>query len=66
VCRHLKFVIDRVAIAHGLKGEIKWSKLSARHLEGYLAVIDVFARRQDACFRVMLVDQSQLDLNAFH
>jgi hypothetical protein len=62
----LKFELDRVAVAHGLRGELKWSKVSARSLAGYKAFVDVFVRHTAACFRIILVEREQLDLRTFH
>lgn len=62
----VKFELDRVARSFRLKGELKWSKVSAKHLDAYKAFVNVFARRMSVQFRIIVVDQKQLDVNAFH
>lgn len=50
----------------GLKGEIKWSKVSAKKLEAYQKVVDFFFSKPDMRFRVIVVDQSKVDAIKFH
>ncbi|HAO79054.1 MAG TPA: DUF3800 domain-containing protein [Verrucomicrobia subdivision 3 bacterium] len=50
----------------GLKGEIKWSKVSTKKLEAYQKLVGFFFDQPDLRFRAILVDQSKLDLNRFH
>lgn len=50
----------------GLKGEVKWSKVSARKLEAYQKLVAFFFQQQDLRFRVIVVDQSKVDLRRFH
>jgi len=50
----------------GLKGEIKWSKVSEKKLEPYKTLVDFFFDQTDLRFRVIVVDQSKVDLHRFH
>lgn len=50
----------------GLCGEIKWSKVSAMKLDAYKKVVDFFFDQADLNFRVILVDQTKVDLHKFH
>lgn len=50
----------------GLKGEVKWNKVSTKKFEAYQKLIDFFFAQPDLRFRAILVEQSKLDLNQFH
>ena len=50
----------------GLKGEVKWSKVSQKRLGDYKKLVDFFFEHQDLHFRVILVDQSKVDFKRFH
>lgn len=50
----------------GLKGEVKWSKVSAKKLDAYQKLVDFFFDQEDLRFRVILVDQSKVDVKTFH
>ena len=50
----------------GLRGEIKWSKVSAKKLEAYRRLVDYFFDLPDLRFRVIVVDQSKVDVRRFH
>lgn len=50
----------------GLKGEVKWSKVSEKKLEAYRKLVDFFFDQPDLRFRVIVVDQSKVDVHRFH
>lgn len=50
----------------GLKGEVKWSKVSAKKLDAYQKLVDFFFDQEDLKFRVILVEQSKVDVKKFH
>jgi hypothetical protein len=50
----------------GLKGEIKWSKVSETKLDAYKQIVDFFFAQSDLRFRVIVVDQTKVDLHTFH
>jgi len=50
----------------GLKGELKWSKVSERKLEAYKTLVDFFFDEPNLRFRVIVVDQSKVDAHRFH
>lgn len=50
----------------GLNAEIKWSKVSSARLDDYKALIDFFFQTKPLSFRVIVVDQSKVDLAKFH
>src|ERR1039457_1334592 len=50
----------------GLKGEVKWSKVSAKKLEAYQKLVDFFFDQQELRFRVLVVEQSKVDTKRFH
>ena len=50
----------------GLKGEIKWSKVSAKKMAAYQQVVDFFFDKPDLRFRVIVVDQTKVDVAKFH
>lgn len=62
----LRREFDAVANAHGLRGELKWSKASTKTLDGYKAIIDLFAAHQEVRFRAIIVDHSAVDYWRFH
>ncbi len=52
--------------AVGLRGEVKWSKVSRQKLEAYESLVDFFFRQEALKFRAIVVDQRKLDLTRFH
>lgn len=62
----LKFALNRAAETTDLNAELKWSKVSVQRLAGYKAFLDVFAQFPDVLFRIIVVDQTKLNLSAFH
>lgn len=58
--------LDALARRHGLAGELKWNKVSAKTLEGYKAVIDAFADEEGLRFRVIIVDHKAADYGLYH
>lgn len=50
----------------GLGSEIKWSKISQKHLDAYKRIVDFFFAHQEICFRVIVVQQDKLDFDRFH
>jgi len=55
-----------LAREQGLRGEIKWRKVSRKRLEAYSRVVDFFFAREDLRFRAIVVEQADVDLEAFH
>lgn len=49
-----------------LRGEIKWSKVSSQKLDIYKKIVDFFFAQEDLHFRVILVDQTKVNLAKFH
>jgi hypothetical protein len=52
--------LREVCQARGLRGELKWKKVSQRRLEDYKAVVDVFFAEQDLRFRAIVVEQAKV------
>lgn len=50
----------------GALGEVKWSKASAKKLPAYQALVDIFFDLPGVCFRALVVDQDQVDLDQYH
>jgi hypothetical protein len=50
----------------GLKGEVKWNKVSSKKLEAYQKLVDFFFDQPDLRFRVIVVDQSKVNVARFH
>jgi hypothetical protein len=50
----------------GLRGEVKWSKVSAKRLDGYKELVGFFFGQEDLRFRAIVVDQSKLDVSKYH
>ncbi len=50
----------------GLRGEVKWSKVSAKKLDAYQKLVDFFFEQPDLRFRAIVVDQSKVDPIRFH
>jgi hypothetical protein len=50
----------------GLKGEVKWSKVSEKKLTAYQKLVDFFFDQEDLRFRVILVEQAKVDVKKFH
>lgn len=57
--------LREIADAHGL-AEAKWSKVSTLKLRGYQELVDVFMDEPALSFRIILVDNRQLDNDVFH
>ena len=51
---------------HGLRGEVKWTKTSAKHLDDYKALVDFFFGETDLRFRTILVEQAKVRIGEFH
>lgn len=52
--------------AHGLLGEMKWSKVSAKKLDAYCRIVDYFFEQDGMDFRVIVVDHSRIDYDKYH
>lgn len=50
---------------YSLHGELKWTKLSHRHVEGYRAIVDFVAQHPDVHFRCIVVDKSKVDADKY-
>jgi hypothetical protein len=50
----------------GLRGEIKWHKVSRQKLDAYKSLADFFFEQEALKFRAIVVDQRKLDLSRFH
>lgn len=53
------------ASQHGLNSELKWQKVSAKSLGGYVAFVDTFFTLP-INFRVLLVEKATVDLDSYH
>ena len=51
---------------HGLRGEVKWRKVSVKRLDDYRALVDFFFEQAELRFRAIVVEQSRLKMNKFH
>jgi hypothetical protein len=51
---------------HGLRGEVKWKKASAKRLDAYKALVDFFFSHHDLRFRAIVVEQAKVRLDQFH
>jgi len=52
--------------ALGLNAETKWNKVSASRLEDYRKLCDFFFDAAELNYRVIVVDQSKVDVQRFH
>ena len=52
--------------AEGLRGEVKWSKVSQQRLEAYRRLVDYFIGTQNLSFRVIVVEQAKVDHETFN
>jgi len=50
----------------GLRGEVKWKKVSRSRIEAYKKLVDYFFDRDPLRFRTIVVDQNKLDLEEYH
>ena len=50
----------------GLRGEVKWAKTSAKHLDDYKALVDFFFEQRDLRFRTIVVEQAKVQMARFH
>lgn len=50
----------------GIRGEVKWSKASARYLDAYKALVDFFFEHADLRFRAIVVEQARVKLRKYH
>jgi hypothetical protein len=64
--RELTRRLRRVLVEGGLRAEVKWSKVSKAHLDGYRRLVDFFVGEEALRFRVIVVDQAEMDLERFH
>jgi hypothetical protein len=58
--------LDAVASEVGVRGELKWNKVSSATLPAYRAIIDVFAGIQQLHFRAIVVDHARTDYRTYH
>jgi hypothetical protein len=57
---------DAVANAAGVRGELKWSKVTRVSLPGYKLVVDAFAELPEVRFRAILVNHREADYALYH
>lgn len=50
----------------GLRGEVKWSKVSGKKLDAYKRIVDFFFDKDDIHFRVIVVEQGKVDVQKCH
>jgi len=50
----------------GLRGEIKWSKVSRKRLDAYRQLVDFFAKDAELKFRIILVEKAKLQHATFN
>lgn len=58
--------LQQLRTAVGLRGEAKWEKVSTSHLPGYQRLVDFFFDNPEVRYRVIVVDQSRVDVDRFH
>jgi hypothetical protein len=58
--------LQRLRNSVGLRGEAKWQKVSFSHLAGYQYLVDFFFEHPSLQYRVIVVDQSRVDIDRFH
>lgn len=51
---------------HGLRGEVKWTKTSVKHLDDYKALVDFFFEQRDLRFRTIVVEQAKVRMEEHH
>ena len=56
----------RLCEQRGLRGEVKWTKTSAKRLGDYRALVDFFFDRAELRFRAIVVEQDKVRLEAYH
>lgn len=65
--RNLKASIHALREKHKIGGEFKWHKVSARDLQFYSELIDLFIHKGDQVrFRCIVVDPLKVDLEKYH
>jgi hypothetical protein len=50
----------------GLNSELKWSKVSSKKLAEYKQILDFFFKREELCFRAIVVPQKKVNLDRYH
>ncbi|MFN0137419.1 MAG: DUF3800 domain-containing protein [Phycisphaerae bacterium] len=54
--------LRKLCEARGLRGEIKWKKVSASCLEGYKSFVDFFFAHAELRFRAIIVEQAKIKM----
>jgi hypothetical protein len=50
----------------GLRGEIKWNRVSRKYLNAYRRLIDFFFTQEHIRYRVIVVEHSKVDVDRYH
>jgi len=56
----------RLVRDRGLRGELKWRKVSHKYTLAYRCAVDFFFGAEALRFRAIVVEQAKVDLEAFH
>lgn len=62
----LKKRLKEIASDHGIGSEIKWQKTSSWSIEKYKAIVNAFMEETDVRFRIIVIEQQQLDYDTYH
>lgn len=57
--------IHAIQSRYGIRGELKWTKISRKHLEGYKELISFIANDAGLHFRCIVVDKSKVDSDRY-
>lgn len=58
--------LRRLARQQGLRGEMKWRKVSQQRLGAYTRIVGFFFSNEDLRFRAIVVEQANVNLGTFH
>jgi hypothetical protein len=62
----LKDQVKQLRVAHDVRGEFKWTRVSPSRLPFYLALVDLFFASDAMRFRCLVLPANQLDAIRFH
>jgi hypothetical protein len=58
--------IKNIKKERGLRGEVKWSKVSSVCFDGYRELVDFFIAQDSMRFRVIVIDLEKVRFDEFH
>ncbi|HKQ34471.1 MAG TPA: DUF3800 domain-containing protein [Nitrospiraceae bacterium] len=50
----------------GLRGEVKWNRVSKKYLTAYKHLVDFFFNQESIRYRVIVVEHSKIDVEKYH